>query len=302
MRLCAETECGADISDRHGLAKLCDPCVKNRRLESYRKRNSKVRAAKQAAKHGERACSDCKVEISGRHGNANRCEPCVKEKRKARAAARARAYRAANPEKARASDRAWYAANLEKKRAVARASMRARREANPEKALALALAWYTANHGKVLAQRRVRRASNHEKVLEQERAWREANPEKMRAYTLARRVANPEKIRAYTRARRARKLNQIGTVRPDVEAYLLGLQGARCAAPWCGKALKAKPRDFHLDHINPLSRGGLHDDANLQLLCAPCNQRKSATKPEDWLMENGALPLVPDTKESRGDS
>lgn len=40
----------------------------------------------------------------------------------------------------------------------------------------------------------------------------------------------------------------------------------------CG--VTAGDRKLHLDHITPLTRGGTHELANLQLLCGPCNSRK----------------------------
>jgi hypothetical protein len=34
------------------------------------------------------------------------------------------------------------------------------------------------------------------------------------------------------------------------------------------------PYNIHIDHIQPVTKGGTDDEANLQPLCAPCNHRK----------------------------
>lgn len=36
------------------------------------------------------------------------------------------------------------------------------------------------------------------------------------------------------------------------------------------------PSTSHLDHVVPISRGGGHDDANLQTLCIECSKAKTA--------------------------
>jgi hypothetical protein len=49
----------------------------------------------------------------------------------------------------------------------------------------------------------------------------------------------------------------------------------------CGKdisGLVMSQPDRHFDHIVPLAAGGLNDVTNIQLLCGPCNQQKSANK------------------------
>ena len=38
----------------------------------------------------------------------------------------------------------------------------------------------------------------------------------------------------------------------------------------CGSTQK-----LEVDHITPWSKGGTHDEANLQALCKPCNRKKS---------------------------
>jgi 5-methylcytosine-specific restriction endonuclease McrA len=50
----------------------------------------------------------------------------------------------------------------------------------------------------------------------------------------------------------------------------LKASGGRCAL--CGITKDERPLD--VDHIIPRSRGGKHELANLQVLCAKCNRTK----------------------------
>lgn len=45
----------------------------------------------------------------------------------------------------------------------------------------------------------------------------------------------------------------------------------------CGKA-DLTPDEIHIDHIKPLSRGGVHDESNMGVTCKPCNLQKSDTE------------------------
>lgn len=45
--------------------------------------------------------------------------------------------------------------------------------------------------------------------------------------------------------------------------------------------------DLTVDHIIPQSRGGCHDDANLQTLCAACNCAKGDRTQEEWNSDRG---------------
>jgi hypothetical protein len=74
-----------------------------------------------------------------------------------------------------------------------------------------------------------------------------------------------------TQARRAGRLNvQTDIFTPYFLLLLLIQQGSRCA--YCPKALT--DRNFHLDHIQPLSKGGHHVYSNVQLTCRSCNLSK----------------------------
>jgi 5-methylcytosine-specific restriction endonuclease McrA len=51
--------------------------------------------------------------------------------------------------------------------------------------------------------------------------------------------------------------------------------GKKCANPKCRSTKKPT-----IDHIDPLSRGGLTEEDNLQFLCARCNSKKSNKTPQ----------------------
>lgn len=88
----------------------------------------------------------------------------------------------------------------------------------------------------------------------------------------------------YARKRRE-KLKRLGdgyTV--EHVKHLFALQRKKCAN--CKVSIE---KGYHVDHIHPVSKGGAHDNSNIQLLCAECNLRKSAKDPIDWANENGRL-------------
>ena len=69
-----------------------------------------------------------------------------------------------------------------------------------------------------------------------------------------------------------RTLKQTKRIRfsPRVKTQLFQQQNGHCI--YCGKRKIIK--NLQIDHINPVVRSGPNDMSNLQLLCAPCNQRK----------------------------
>lgn len=105
--------------------------------------------------------------------------------------------------------------------------------------------------------------------------------EKESAYRKAYRAKNPEKVREFTRKRRGLMIGRLprGTVKRIGER-----QRWKCVV--CLACIK---RDYHMDHIMPLAKGGIHEASNLQLLCPPCNVRKSAKHPIDFMQERGFL-------------
>jgi hypothetical protein len=76
-------------------------------------------------------------------------------------------------------------------------------------------------------------------------------------------------------------------VSDEKKAELILKAESRCKH--CGDVSK----EFHIDHIRPLSNGGTNDDENLQVLCVSCHKDKCETE-----IENGMYTMLKDTQSS----
>ena len=93
-----------------------------------------------------------------------------------------------------------------------------------------------------------------------------------------------QKRNALTRNRRARLRSIDGKHSKDDIARIRGMQNDRCA--YCRRPLKGKGP---VDHIVSLKAGGTNWPRNLQLVCAHCNQTKSARDSIDFAHSIGNL-------------
>lgn len=193
-----------------------------------------------------------------------------------------------NPEKIREYQRKWREAHREKTREYNRKWYERTRAEHPDQ-------WRE--------KWKQKRASNLAGRRKDEKRWRDANIEKHRqadreeykknreakcAKSRRWRAENPEKWHELQRVRRARKLGAGGTHTLAEIRGIFDQQGGLCAG--CQIPLvKTGKGKYHVDHIQPISRGGSDDASNLQLLCPPCNYSKSAKDPYEWAKERGLL-------------
>jgi 5-methylcytosine-specific restriction endonuclease McrA len=125
------------------------------------------------------------------------------------------------------------------------------------------------------------RKEKPEKAVETHRIYYLKNQSKVRAATRAYRNANLEAYKEYGRQYRSARRAGGGRLSKGYIARLMATQNSAC--PACRSDLRIS--GHHIDHIVPISKGGLHCDANVQLLCPPCNRRKSAKNFDDFLAE-----------------
>lgn len=150
------------------------------------------------------------------------------------------------------------AIRYQKNKEVIKAGVKRWKELNPARKKALNDRWA---------------AENRDKVMQSRKNWEAENPE-----------AHKAQVAAKTRRRRARKLGSIGSHTNAQIAVLLVMQKCKCAS--CKASIKLA---YHIDHMEPLSKGGSDGIENIQLLCPPCNLRKSNKDPLVWAAENGRL-------------
>lgn len=155
---------------------------------------------------------------------------------------------------------------------------------------------YAASH---LTQRRIRQQKPEHKAKAAEyrkkkadnlrdynRNYRETHPGWMAEVQRTWGKNHPEKRRAATHRRLARLHAAEGRFTDIDIKQMYEDQDGRCA--YCGiRIFMDIPKDVHIDHVMPLSRGGSNNPDNLLLTCQPCNQSKNAKTVAEWQAVRG---------------
>lgn len=233
----------------------------------------------------EKRCSRCRETLpallfhkssSSKTGLSAYCKPCSREK--------LRENRAANPERTRAHGRENMRRRRERDPEAVAAYQRAWRAANPDKVAAAKAAWEQANYERhrASANRASRkwRAANRPKVRAYNLSWASANPDRVAAKSKRWRESHPITVRMQKSKRRAMiRTASVGTV--DLHALWVRQCGicALCANPIDSTLAWPDPASRSVDHIVPLSKGGTHEQSNLQWTHLVCNLKKGASAP-----------------------
>jgi 5-methylcytosine-specific restriction endonuclease McrA len=121
---------------------------------------------------------------------------------------------------------------------------------------------------------------NRERILAAARAKHDLDPEKRRKRVRSRKAVCPEIYKAHQEAYRAKKREALGKLTAEDVISLIAEQKGRCAG--CGNSLT---REYHIDHVLALSKGGSNERSNCQLLCGGCNKSKGNKDNSLWNRE-----------------
>ena len=122
-------------------------------------------------------------------------------------------------------------------------------------------------------KRRLNRLKNLDKQMAHSRQWQKDNKEAARAIKSNWRHKNREIVKANKDKRE--QLKKDGNV---PSSFVRQLRKMPCN--YCGKFYDGK---MQIDHVLPISKGGLHIVENLVSACRTCNLSKSDKLLDDWL-------------------
>lgn len=157
--------------------------------------------------------------------------------------------------------------------------------------------WNAANPERVRVMSRKSWHKNKEKYLDTayKKYWADPDSARqvMRESYYRHLAKNRIMARIYAHNRRV-AIGKGPRMAPDTTYRLMAEQNGRCVH--CPANLMEV--DFHIDHILAISKGGLNNPENLQLLCASCNDSKKNHDEKEWLKKraarNAKIPAISD--------
>lgn len=135
---------------------------------------------------------------------------------------------------------------------------------------------YQKHRSKRLAANKEHHLQNKEFRNAYTRQWRIDNNEHSRRLSREYKKKNLPRYLELNRRRKALLRGRLGEISDNIESILFESQAGRCY--YCQRMLVK----YHVEHKTPLSRGGLHRDANVCLSCLDCNLRKGTRTEKEF--------------------
>jgi len=146
--------------------------------------------------------------------------------------------------------------------------------------------FYLKNRQKEIERSKRWNKNNASKVARNMANCRKRDPEKYRQYDKQWKAENKLKVYSYDCTKRQKRRAAINKTQCKAthEEVQMVIKKANGLCYYCGK--KAK---LTLDHVIPLSKGGLHELSNLVAACSPCNSSKGNRDPIAFARKHGLL-------------
>lgn len=128
-------------------------------------------------------------------------------------------------------------------------------------------------------------ALNRDRIREVSRAYFERTRDQRAEVARRWAAQNADKVRATKMAYKARRRTTESQGDPTTK-ILAWEKRVPKVCHWCGANCADK---YHVDHYEPLSKGGKHEIRNLVIACPRCNLRKSARDPYKFAASLGRL-------------
>lgn len=142
----------------------------------------------------------------------------------------------------------------------------------------------------VNAKKRMEYAANPEPLKQYLKKYRKQFPDKVRAMMKRWVENNPDKVKAHGKKgnhmRRVRAMQAEGKFTVQDMNRIYSEQDGQCS--YCGiRVFMDIPHDLHIDHAQPLSRGGTNWPDNLNISCEWCNCSKADKTVLEWMAIRG---------------